>query len=176
MQNPNDKPTAPAPTATATRSDRTSWSGVMSDPARFIVNHWLGVVVFTVGITFFSAITQTGKPVWWTCVGTMILIDLAIFVSFWKFNQWFEARATPPAPVPAVPAPTAPATIGRANPGRTFVVVAGQVGQWHEGQTFTEYDFRRLHPPPPHGSADDYYEELYARLLAMQPPRIRVVG
>lgn len=57
--------------------------------------------------------------------------------------------------------------ISRSNPGRIFQVAKGQFGNWAQDATFSEHQFRQLHPAPlPHPGVDpvhalnDYYDEL----------------
>lgn len=113
MQKPIDKPSVPAIRKTPVQIARNLGSSFMDDPSRFIVDHWLGIVIFTVGITLFSAVTQMGKPIWWTCAGTIILAALAIFIGFWKLDNYLEShnqtsRKTPNSLMTPTPATTPP--------------------------------------------------------------------
>jgi hypothetical protein len=85
-------------------------------------------------------------------------------------NDWYEGRfvqllragtirdSSPPPP------PAAKVPIGRSNQGRTFKVVCQQLGAWHKGAIFTEYEFRKAHqsPVPSHITVDDYFEDFLA--------------
>lgn len=62
--------------------------------------------------------------------------------------------------------------ISKANPGRSFVALS-TVDDWPVGRVFTEYEFRKKRPNlPPEAKTpteiDDYYEELYERLLRLK--------
>lgn len=62
--------------------------------------------------------------------------------------------------------------ISKSNPGRSFITLSG-VDDWPTGHVFTEYEFRKKRPDrPPYANTpteiDDYYEELYERLLKLK--------
>lgn len=84
-----------------TKHKTTYWSDVALFLNYIFAEHWLGLLIggSALGCIFLALSAISIKPIWWGCIGTMLLADLLIFAIFYVFNARMtslEIRPTPP--------------------------------------------------------------------------------